>query len=655
MEASGPDTGNVSEDTLSKHLNRQAKILKTIVGEEIDVADVTQLGSMLAESLFTPKERKTDGDPDPRLNYYPPFLTPECLALHFPFFLNLPIPLSCKANRSGTPMLDDFWGITNLPDQVPDPEACSWNDSLGNVLPMAELKRNQKFALLTEDSSRVSWFKAKATDQSSFAYPCTALPPPLQKLLIELLVGKPQEPNQLEQAYEPALTDDFIHQVCGSQDPNLVRQRMLQAVTTVTSLECMRRMFLRPGVIKNIQESLHYTFHHGFVKMVQLLTNCNLSEFVTYHGLTHRNRLNNCELHNQLTGTDRDDYMCDSIYLFLLLTWQTAMDIWQQTLDEPTLLGVKKALTADLPNIIQAPSAAECGKRIVDQIFPDIMQEAFRANLPDFINQAQLSNFRTFICMKSGIPQSICPMLPSDAVPLTYEEAHPVLWPHVFLLRLSAFLLNHGCYRQREERPHISSCLCDCNLCSPHRMPCYNPHLLQEMLTINKFEFQTPPDSAGNCRTIKLSPQVFANAYLQKFCERDYFFDSVTLYSTDRAKFKGELTAAVVKNEKLLALLRETQVRREMELLKRGGGVYLDPDTGEPLTAPAGDSAEDGEVTTTKALQAPEVAASERKGKERCLPGDAGKTIPVGRGVSKQRRERRVRRAGRWDQGDPTF
>ncbi|AIZ35776.1 100K [Psittacine adenovirus 3] len=654
MEESGAGTGRVPDDTLTKHLARQAKIMKTILGEELDADDVTQLGEKLAAALFTPKERKADGDPDPRLNYFPPFLTPECLALHFPFFLNLPIPMSCKANRSGTQTLSSFWETSTLPCELPDPGECNWNDSLGNVLPIAELKSNQKLALLEEDSSRLSWFKAKASEQSTFAFPCTALPAPLQKLLIEVLVGKPQEPNSVEE-YEAAVSDVLISQVCGDEDPERVRKRLLNAVTTSTCLECMKRLFMRPDVIKNVQESLHYTFHHGFVKLIHLLTNCNLSEFVTYHGLTHRNRLNNCELHNQLLDLDRADYMCDCIYLFLLLTWQTAMDIWQQTLDEKTLKGVRRALTGELPNILLCTSASAAGTKIADLVFPDVMVEALCANLPDFINQAQLSNFRTFICMKSGVPQSMCPMLPSDMVPLAFEEAHPVLWPHVLLMRLSAFLLNHGCYRQRVERPQISTCLCECNLCSPHRMPCYNPRLLEEILTINKFEFQSPPDDQGKTKVIKLSPQTFANAYLQKFNSADYFFDRVTLYINEKARFRGELTAAVIKNEKLLALLRETQVRREIELVKRGGGVYLDPDTGEPLSVQVPDR-QDGEISPPEALQAPETASANGEGEERSVPGHDGKAVPLRRGMSKQRRERRVRRAGtgRWDQGQPT-
>ncbi|AGS11277.1 100K protein [Duck adenovirus 1] len=602
-----------------RHLRRQAMILKASSDADLDVLT---LAKQLEESIFTPKERKVEGDPDPKLNFYPPFLTPECLALHFPFFLNLPIPRSCKANRIGSKLYEQWKVQKDLQLVFPDPATCKWNDALGAADTIAELKDNQKFALLKNDSSRASWFKSKALGMTTFAYPSIALPPALQKLLIELFIGKSQEPNALDQDYVPALTDSFIVNISPKLKPEVVRENAKQAVVYGVLMHCLNTFFSSKVVIKNLQEALHYTFNHGFVKLIHLLTDCNLSDFVTFHGLTHRNRLNNPLLQTQLAGDDKYDYILDSVYLFLVFTWQTAMDIWQQTLDGNTLKSIEVALGNEMGKILRKPSSVGMAEHIAGIIFPPLMVTTFQANLPDFINQTQLQNFRTFICLKSGVPQAICPLLPSDCVPLTFKESHPILWGHVLLLNLAAFVVNHGDYMKEVDSPVlISSCMCDCNLCSPHRMPCYNAALMQEILTIGKFEFQEPPDESGKVtKSLKLTPQTFANAYLRFFSERDFFFDTVQHYKTDPSEFKDPLQACVIKNTKLLATLRETQIRREKELLKRGSGVYLDPDTGEPLALPLDDSEEDcDDLREGKAIHTDASVRTSTAGKERAL------------------------------------
>nr|QTH80076.1 100K [Tern adenovirus] len=567
---------------LMKHIERQTKILRSLLkSKDADSDDVLYISKLLERSIFTPDDRKNDCEPDPKLNFFPPFLIPECLALHFPFFLNLPIPQSCKSNRSGTSIYENFIKLKNLPVGFCDPDEDIWDDGIGNAPVISELKNNQKFALLESDSTRSRWFKSKALSMSSFAYPSVGLPPILQKLLIEIFIGKPQEPNELSKEYKLSIDDDYIKKY--HTDVKKFRNVLMSAVSYTTLLSCIDRFMNRKIVIKNIQESLHYTLCHGFVRLLHILTNCNLSEFVTFHGLTHRNRMNNPFLHTQLDEQDKFDYLLDTIYLFLVFMWQTIMDIWQQTLDDKTINNIKAIFDDKIDDILQSNSSVIVGTKIADIIFPEVMIKAFESNLPDFINQTQLDNFRAFITMKSGVPHSVCPMLPSDVVPLHYNESHPILWSHIKFLKYAMFLLNHGNYTISPTDDLISSCLCECNLCAPHRMPCYNTELLNEIMTINKFEFNGKNDD-GTERVIKLTPQTFANSYLTVFVSDDFHYDDVIHFKDNNDSFSRP-QACVIKNPKLLALLRETQLRREMELLKRGSGVYLDPDTGEELLA----------------------------------------------------------------------
>lgn len=565
----------LEESILSKHLERQLKICKSLNLKTDDL----NVGSLLENHLFCPSQRKTDNNP--QLNFYPPFLIPECLALHYPFFLSVQIPLSCKANRTDTETYREWMENSTLAMSFPNLEKCKWDDSLGNVAAIEELESNQRLIKLEQDSLRLFWCKEKAKYFSTFSYPSLSLPPSLQKVLIEIFIGKSQEPNNLKEKYEPAITQSVLDLLQIKDSLHDVQEKLFLATTYGTTLMCMKKLIEHKKFIMNCQESLHYTFNHGFVKLIQMLTDINLSEFVTFHGLTHRNRLNNPYQHSQLENQDKADFLTDSIYLFLVLTWQTAMDIWGQTLDESTINQIKEKVDKSATNILKATTALKAAEEIANIIFPEILVTAFTNNLPDFINQAQLGNFRNFICCKSGIPQSICPFLPSDFVPLNYMEAHPILWTHVALLRTARFLLNHGNYMYSPEKPYtVSTLYCECNMCSPHRMPCYNSNLLNEILTIGKFEFQKPNSDQPN---LKLSPQCFANAYLTKVNADDFFYDKIVHFKNNKDKFNHQLTACVLKDEKLLATLTEMQVRREKELLKRGSGVYLDPESGEQL------------------------------------------------------------------------
>lgn len=558
---------------LCRHLERQNKILKNISPEDAKTLD---LGYLLEKDLFAPVERvKSDDGPDPKLNFYPPFLTPECLALHYPFFLTTSIPASCKSNRSGTDTYQEFSQISDCIETTPDPD--NWNDSLGNVDTITELKDNQKLAPLEKDSPRLTWMKAKCSGLKSYAYPALAFPPEVQKLLFNELIGRTQEPNELDEEYKLAFTDEDLPQE--TQGEKLKQRETIGAAATFGALLLsMQRLFTHPTVIKNTQEALHYTFLHGYVRLVHLLTEVNMSEFVTYHGLTHRNRLNNPVQHRQLEGQDRLDYILDTIYLYLVFSWQTAMDIWGQTIDWETRDKLIERVRKIKPELTQASYERACAL-VSEAVFPNLLREALVVNIPDFVNQCQLSNFRLFINNKANIPSAVCPVLPSDFVPLCYRESHPVLWTHVFLLRHASFLQNHGGYAEAPDEASVASSLCECNLCSPHRMPCYNPHLLNEIMSIGKFGVQGPEGQGS----FNLTPQIFANAYMKKFYPDDYHPQSVIHYKDNRADFKTDLCAAVVRDEKLLALMCESQMRREKNILKRGGGLYLDPQTGEVL------------------------------------------------------------------------
>lgn len=563
-----------SLDSLSKHLRRQATILSYLEKDTCSVP--SDLGSLLEKHLFAPEVRpEATKTPDPKFNFYPPFLTPECLALHFPFSMCTVIPPSCKANRVGLPVYDDFCLRSKLDESLPDIED-KWDDSLGNVNSIAELKDNQKLVLLAEDYPRLSWMKTKCSSLKTYAFPSLAFPPVLQKILVESFIGKPQEPNKLDGPYELAITDDTLPHL-SSVEKNKVREKMGGLATFGALLASMKKFFCHYTVVRNIHETLHYTFMHGFVRLINFLTHVNLSEYVTFHGLTYRNRLNNPTQHLQVEGPDKYDYVLDTIFLYCILTWQTAMDIFSQCIDESVQQNIVNAIKESKPKLMEA-TFLEGSVILSDIIFPKGLMDALVVNIPDFINQAQIGNFRSYINTKSGIPHSVCPAFCSDFVPVDYKESTPILWPHVFLLRHSAFLTNQGCYTLTPDNPSLSSSFCECNLCSPHRMPCYNHYLLNEILSIGKFTVQGEGD-----KTFSISPQGFANSYLKVFHPEDYFPTEVKLYCDAPEAFTIPLKACIIGNKKLLALLSETRERREESLLKRGSGVYKDPQTGEIL------------------------------------------------------------------------
>ncbi|QOJ53952.1 100K protein [Barthadenovirus mellis] len=604
---------------LRRYLVRQAKLLNAVARDEIealglavtcDDADdsgleerVWRISEAYEKALFfprraykpsAPRDDPHSSDDDPRFNFYPPFLFPERIASHFPFFNTLPVHATCKLNtcfcegakegssvvaRAGdgdnaSTVVTDPSGLWNRREPASDPpercDADAWNDeprwSAKDLLYDRPSAEDTRLPLLRTDSARAGWVKSKSCDMKYFAFPSVGLPPLFRQVLLEKLVGD---------------SDGGAH-----ERSNEKKRQLAYASTIGVTMSCLRRFFRHPVVVKNAQESLHYAFRHGYVRLLYMLTDKDLSDFVTFHGVTYRNRLNNAGLLNALTSEDdRFDYVVDTIYLFLILTWQTAMDIWQQTFDDDTKGHLLAALNDRLPDLIAADNVKTCSDILADILFPDVVLTTFAHSLPDFINQSQIDNFRGFVCAKSGIPRSIVPVLPSDLVPPRYEWACPPLWPHVFLLQTAAFLTVHGDYLKRlPDDVSTATCLCDCNLCSPRRMPCYNPLLQQEIALVGSFQLVRPDAETGEgTKGAKLTPETFANAYLRLVVAEDFAVDRVRHYVSEPEAFARPLEAAVIKDAKLLATLTEIHTRRDAEMLKRGAGIYLDPESGKVL------------------------------------------------------------------------
>lgn len=122
----------------------------------------------------------------------------------------------------------------------------------------------------------------------------------------------------------------------------------------------------------------------------------------------------------------------------------------------------------------------------------------------------------------------------------------------------------------------ISTCLCECNLCSPHKMPCYNHHLEDEILTIDKLSL-----SNGN-KTATVGVEEFCNSLL-RISSGDFYHDSIKFFKDNPTLF-DETKPNLFKNKKLLSVLKELKAKKEAELLRRGQGVYINPYTGEVIS-----------------------------------------------------------------------
>ena len=65
------------------------------------------------------------------------------------------------------------------------------------------------------------------------------------------------------------VSDEMLARWLGNRDPQALEQRrklMLAVVLVTLELECMRRFFSDPDTLRKVEETLHYTFRHGFVR-----------------------------------------------------------------------------------------------------------------------------------------------------------------------------------------------------------------------------------------------------------------------------------------------------------------------------------------------------------------------------------------------------
>lgn len=586
-------------DVLNKHLTRQAQLLNQALEGKLTVpTSIYELSCAYEKSLFSPSEppkKQANGtcEANPRMNFYPTFIVPETLATYHIFFKNQRIPLSCRANRSRA----DEKLILKTGDKIPLPVSLESVkkifEGLGDEETVApnslEEKRDSILVELKGDNPRLAVLK-RNNAITHFAYPALSLPPKVMSCVMENLIIKKVEAidgfgEQDDQ--KPVVSDEEIARwlkVKEDDEKISERRKTMLAVTLVsTEIECMRQFFTSADMIRKIEETLHYTFKHGYVKLASKISNVELPNLVSYLGILHENRLGQSVLHSNLEGEARRDYIRDTIYLFLIHCWQTAMGVWQQFLEDSNLKELKKILTSEKKTLWSGFDELSISKDLAKIIFPTKLLNALQTSLPDFTSQSMIHNFRSFILERSGLLPSLCCALPSDFVPLTFKECPPPLWSYTYLFQLANYFMFHTDIAYDVTGDGLLDCYCRCNLCTPHRSLVTNTALLNEVQTIGTFEIQGPVNENGTCTSLKLTPGMWTSAYLKKFEPRDYHPYVIKFYEDQSNKSKAELTACVITQSSILAQLQDIKKAREEFLLKKGHGVYLDPHTGEEL------------------------------------------------------------------------
>ncbi|ULR16496.1 100K [Bat mastadenovirus] len=604
-----PDRAYLSEDLLLKHLRRQARIVALALEDRAFVplcsCDLTRAYEQRLFSPPTPPLRQANGTcaPDPHINFYPAFMVPEVLATYHLFFFNHKIPVSCRANRSRTDSLLALREGARLPEFPAMSEVSKIFEGLGNEEVLAEvnsLQENQSALVeLQGDNPRLAVVK-RSVSLSHFAYPAITLPPKVMDCVMEQLIMKKQKPQEDPEA--PPEEEDlavvsnnelagWLKLPPGPETPALLeeRRKTLMAVTLVSvHLECMRRFFTEPAIVRKLGESLHYLFRHGYIKQACKISNVELTSLVSYLGILHENRVGQNVLHSTLEGEARRDYVRDTIYLFLIYTWQTAMGVWQQCLETANLKELEKLLRRQRRTLWTGFDERTITQDLADIIFPPKLLATLQNGLPDFVSQSMMQNFRSFVLERSGLLPAMCNALPSDFVPVAYRECPPPLWGYTYLLHLANYLMYHNDVAEDVSgEGALLECYCRCNLCTPHRSLAVNTALLNETQSIGTFELQGPPGADGSPgRSLKLSAGLWTSAYLRKFVPEDYHAHELRFYENQSQPRSQELTACVITQTGILAQLQEIKRAREEFLLKKGHGVYLDPQTGEQLNTP---------------------------------------------------------------------
>lgn len=614
-----------------KCLERQAMLLTGCLKDLLDTRQaapitVENLQMQLERFIFNPAKNVPVEHQEVRHNFYPPFLTPKAISNYHIFSITAPIPKSCKANRSGTKLWEETLSMSYykyLPKWRPHVDV---EDGLGTeVSAVGDLQDEVKMVPLVDDCSRLQWAKSRAEHVNFFSYPSLHFPPKIMRMLMETLLqpfvdetkNKAEEPAMCVTDEELACIVDPLNQMRPDERlkaMNTRRTMVTMAVRYCAQLELMQRVWREPSSIKKCQEVLHHTFHHGYVATVREVAKVNLSNYATYHGITYNNPLNNCIVAKLLEGVDKADFVIDTIYLFLVLNWQTAMGMWTQAITDETISIYAQMFSKWKRCIYSMPTIDEMTNTIVNILMDgDKLVEVMREGLPNFTTQTQISSFRHFLMERSNVPMVAAPFLPSDFVPLAFKESAPLLWDQVYLLRLACFLANHGGYLH--EAPETSGAFknyCPCNLCSPHRMPQDNVALHNEMLAINTFEIRS-----ADGKTFKLTPELWTNAYLDKFVPKDFHPFTIFTFQDNQSRFSGNLTGCVTSSPEILSLIRQIQSSREEFMLTKGKGVYKDPDTGDVLSQiapPPATGEEQAGLPVGKALPLPRANTPRRVG-----------------------------------------
>ncbi len=591
----------IDSDALFKHIARQSQIVRDCLEDRLEVpSTILELSQAYERSLFSPnippkKQENGTCEPNPRINFYPTFLLPETLATYHIFFFNHKIPLSCRANR---PKADSILTLSNgdrLPGYPTTDRVQRIFEGLGSeeVAASKSLEDKQDSALveLVSDSPRLAVIK-RGTSLSHFAFPAINLPPKVMSCIMEeLIMKKAQEISQDKESQtdggQPVVTDAELSKWLGTTDEKqleLRRKTMLAAIMVTTQMECMKRFFTSADMIRKIGETLHYMFRHGYVKQACKISSVELPNLVSYMGILHENRLGQHVLHNTLKGEARRDYIRDTVFLFLILTWQTGMGVWQQCLEQENVKELAKLLKRRKRSLWSGFDEQTIACELADYIFPGKLLSTLQKALPDFVSQSMIQNFRNFILERSGILPAFCNALPTDFVPLEYRECPPPLWAYCYLMKLANFLMFHTDIAYNMEGEGLFDCYCRCNLCTPHRCLATNTALLNEVQVIGTFELQKPPNADGSMPPpLKLTAGAWTSAFLRKFEPKDYHHDVIKFYEDQSKAPKAELTACVITQPAILAQLQDIKKEREKFLLKKGHGVYLDPQTGEEL------------------------------------------------------------------------
>lgn len=598
-------------DVLLKHLQRQSIIVRDAVADRsLLPVSIAELSCAYERNLFSPRvppKRQANGtcEPNPRLNFYPVFAIPEALATYHIFFKNHRIPLSCRANRSRADKLLTLSGGASIPGIVSLEEVPRIFEGLdrdekraANAL-QAENKQNQSALIELEgDNARLAILK-RNVEVTHFAYPAVNLPPKVMSAVMNQLLIKRAQPidkdanlqdSEASDDGKPVVSDEQLIKWLGTDNPAKLQQRrkqMMAAVLVTVELECMHRFFSNVSTLRKIEECLHYTFRHGYVRQACKISNVELSNLISYMGILHENRLGQNVLHSTLRDEARRDYVRDCVYLFLLHTWQTGMGVWQQCLEETNLRELNKLLDRALKSLWTGFDERTVAADLANIIFPERLMITLQNGLPDFMSQSMLHNYRSFILERSGLLPSMCCALPSDFVPIHFRECPPPLWSHCYLFKLANYLAYHSDLMTDSSGEGLMECHCRCNLCTPHRSLVCNTELLSESQVIGTFEMQGPHSDSNLTTNLRLTPGLWTSAYLRKFEPLDYHAHVINFYEDQLKPPKAPLTACVITQGKILAQLQAIKQAREEFLLTKGRGVYLDPQTGEELNLPS--------------------------------------------------------------------